>query len=95
MSRYIDAVALSETFGIGRDCDHCQIGREKCEEDAKLSTIEICGIIADAEESAIVVVRCEDCVHWEQNEQNDDGICRRLQRRTTPGWYCADGEDRK
>lgn len=41
------------------------------------------------------VTRCSECIHWEQNEQNDDGICEWLHRRTTPGWYCAYGEDRK
>lgn len=59
--RLIDADTLSEVFGIGRDCAHCQLGREKCEEDW-VSTIEICGTIAEEPTvDAVEVVRCKDC----------------------------------
>lgn len=82
MSRYIDADALPISVAWieqGSKQEHCAFVFERDIKDAP--TVD-----------AVKVVRCKDCVHWEQNEQNDDGICRRLHRRTTPGWYCADGE---
>lgn len=40
---------------------------------------------------AVEVVRCKDCIYWEQDVIFQDGWCRG-KHQGNPYWFCADGE---
>lgn len=40
---------------------------------------------------AVEVVRCKDCIYWEQDVIFEDGWCRG-KHQGNPYWFCADGK---
>lgn len=98
--RLIDADALDAVLEIGRDCEHCKIGRENCEQDSRLSIIEICGTIAEQKTvDAVSVVRCKDCRYMDDTVKNFgwDGTCNfgGKQESTMYNRFCSDGDRRR
>lgn len=47
----------------------------------------------ERKESEIEIVRCKDCEYWDTSWTEDStGFCGNVDGRTTPDFFCADGE---
>ena len=47
----------------------------------------------ERKESEIEIVRCKDCEYWDNTWTEDStGFCGNVDGRTTPDFFCADGE---